>query len=104
MRKNNFSFAVSTGAFNDANEIALWYNEKMEGLGFRFLTKLKTSFDKIHSFPENFSRYQKSSDIRKYVVSGFPYRIYYLFRKDHIEVLAIVHTSRSNQFIKRKLQ
>jgi len=104
MRKNNFSFGISESAFEDSNEIALWYNRIVNGLGSRFMLKLEIAFEKILISPEAFSRYRKNSDIRKLTVSGFPYKIYYLFKKEHIEILAIIHMSRSNQFIKRKLR
>ncbi|MEO7528379.1 MAG: hypothetical protein ABIT35_09085 [Chitinophagaceae bacterium] len=104
MGKNKFSFAISSGAYDDANNIALWYNDKIDGLGYRFLSKLKKSFDKIHFSPSSFSQLGFKSNIRKYTVAGFPYKIYFLFREEHIEILAIVHMSRSNKFIKRKLK
>jgi plasmid stabilization system protein ParE len=104
MGKSNFSFGISQAALDDTNEISLWYDVKMQGLGYRFLSKLKDAFDKIQSSPEAFGQYKGKNDIRKYSVTGFPYKIYYLFRKNHIEILAIVHMSRSNQFIKRKLR
>jgi len=104
MGKNNFSFAISPGAADDTNKAALWYNKKVDGLGYRFLSKLKISLDKIRSAPLSFTRYKKESDIRKYAVAGFPYKIYYLFRNEHIEILAIVHMSRSNKFIRKKLK
>ena len=104
MRKNNFSFGISESAFEDANEIALWYNRIVNGLGARFMLKLEVAFEKTLISPEAFSRYHKKSDIRKLTMSGFPYKIYYLFKKEHIEILAIIHMSRSKQFIKRKLR
>jgi ParE toxin of type II toxin-antitoxin system, parDE len=104
MGKNKFSFAISSGAAGDTNKAAKWYDKKVDGLGYRFLTKLKVSLDKIHSAPSSFARYKKESDIRKYSVAGFPYKIYYIFRDEHIEILAIVHMSRSNNFIRRKLK
>ena len=104
MRKNKFSLAISAGATDDIIKAAKWYNKKIEGLGYRFLTKLKISLDKIHLSPSSFTRYKKESSIRKYAVAGFPYKIYYLFRNEHVEILAIVHMSRSNSFIRRKLK
>jgi hypothetical protein len=44
----------------------------MQGLGYRFLSKLKDAFDKIQSSPEAFGQYKGKSDIRKYSVTGFP--------------------------------
>ena len=81
MRKNEFSFTISPGAADDANEIALWYNNKIDGLGYRFLSKLKTSFEKIHSSPSSFTGYKKKSDIRRYAVNGFPYKNLLPFQK-----------------------
>jgi plasmid stabilization system protein ParE len=104
MKKNKFSIGISPGAADDTNKTAAWYDNKVIGLGDRFLSKLKDSLDKILSNPSSFPRYKKESDIRKYAVMGFPYKIYYLFREGHIEVLAIVHMSRSNSFIRRKLK
>lgn len=104
MGKNKFSLTISSGAADDTNKAANWYNKKIDGLGYRFLTKLKISLDKIHSAPSSFARYKKESNLRKYAITGFPYKIYYLFQDEHIEILAIVHMSRSNNFIRKKLK
>jgi hypothetical protein len=61
MRKNKISFAISVGAADDANDIALWYDSKIDGPGYLFLLKLKESFDKVHSMPASFARLKRKA-------------------------------------------
>jgi hypothetical protein len=79
MRKNKFSFSISSGAADDANKISLWYNKKLDGLGYRFLSKLKQSFENIQLHPSSYSRIMPKNNIRKFTVAGFPYKIYFLW-------------------------
>ena len=104
MRKNKVSFAISPGAADDISNIAVWYHQKVEGLGNRFLLRLKASFKKVQLSPEAYARINPKSNIRRCVVPGFPYKTYFLFLDGHVEVLAVIHMSRSNRYIKRKLK
>ncbi|HMT75505.1 MAG TPA: type II toxin-antitoxin system RelE/ParE family toxin [Chitinophagaceae bacterium] len=104
MQKNNFSISISPGAADEIIETAAWYNNKVEGLGERFLKKLKSSLEEIQQSPFAFAKINQKGNIRRKITAGFPYKIFYLLDETHIEVLAVIHFSRSNRFIKRRLK
>jgi hypothetical protein len=104
MNKNNYSLTLSSAAAKDVVKISLWYDKQLDGLGSRFLQRQKKSFDKILSSPTSFSKIKSKLNIRKSGIKGFPYKVYFLLHNNHIEILAIIHFSRSNRYINRRLR
>jgi hypothetical protein len=104
MKKSNYSLTISSAAANDILQISLWYDRQVDGLGNRFLQRQKYTLDKIQLSPTSFSRTKSKLEIRKSSIKGFPFKVYFLFHNNHIEVLAIIHFSRSNRYINRRLK
>lgn len=104
MKKSNYSLTLSSAAAKDVINISLWYDRQINGLGNRFLQKLKYTLDKIQLSPTSFSGIKSKVEIRKGSIRGFPYKVYFLLFTNNIEILAIIHFSRSNRFIKRRLK
>jgi toxin ParE1/3/4 len=104
MKKSNHSLTLSSAAAKDVVKISLWYDRQIDGLGNRFLKQQKHALDKIQLSPSSFSRIKSKADIRKSSIKGFPYKVFFLLHNSHIEVLAIIHFSRSNRYINRRLK
>ena len=102
MHKRNFFLAAS--ALSEIRSANLWYEEKSVGLGEKFQKELFSAIEKICFNPDSFGRINKRNKIRRCVMDNFPYKIYYDSKSDPIEILAIIHTSRSNAYIKRRLK
>lgn len=66
-----------------------FYNIEQKGLGNLFKEEIKSSFRLISRHPVLWS--EITSDIRKFVLHKFPYKILYSVKNDHILVLAIAH-------------
>lgn len=64
----------------------------------------RISLEKIEFNPFSFSNIKKGCKYRKLFVRQFPYKIYYYVKEQEIIVIAIIHTSRSNTYIKRRLK
>jgi plasmid stabilization system protein ParE len=77
---------------------------KPPGLNIKFRKAVKTSIDKILSNPSSFASVNKRSKYRRCLTDTFPYKIYYRVSEKEITVVAIIHTSRSNSLIKRRLK
>ena len=73
-------------------EVALWYDERVEGLGTSFRSAVKAAIEQIRSSP--FSFQEVHEDIRRVGVRPFPYGVYYLVHNDTIHVLGVVHDAR----------
>jgi len=80
------------------------YGNKTPGLDIKFRKAVKNSIDKILSNPSSFASVNKRSKYRRCLADTFPYKIYYRVSEKEITVVAIIHTSRSNSLIKRRLK
>lgn len=69
-----------------------WYEAQRTGLGEQFLAAVDASFDAIGRFPEMFSAVH--GDVRRAIVSRFPYAVFYRVEPRQVLVLAVLHTAR----------
>jgi len=69
-----------------------WYEQERAGLGEEFLAQAGASLDTIERLPEMFARVEQ--DVRRALVSRFPYGIFYRVKPDRVVVLAVLHTAR----------
>jgi plasmid stabilization system protein ParE len=69
-----------------------WYEDQRAGLGEEFLSAVKASFDAIQEFPEMFARVH--GELRRAVVSRFPYAVFYRIEPKRVVVLAVLHMAR----------
>ena len=64
----------------DYDEAYIWYEEKLEGLGERFLAALRSKLDEITKRPEAFGERSKRG-YREAQVAIFPYSIVLKYTK-----------------------
>ena len=81
-----------SAAANDLEEAAGWYESKQSGLGRRFLEEINLSLERVQESPLSFAIAE--DEIRRSVVSRFPYCIYFIVETDRVVVIAIVHARR----------
>jgi len=87
--------------FIDAEETVAYYEEQLEGLGKKFYEKLLFTIDRIQSAPFSFSFAKEP--VRRCLIKGFPFKIFYIISEETIIIIGITHVKRSNRFIKKKL-
>jgi plasmid stabilization system protein ParE len=75
--------------FDEAGD---WYERRQAGLGVAFATAVQEVFDRIAAQPQLHAIVLR--DIRRAVVRGFPYCVYYRERPSTVVVLSVFHTSR----------
>ncbi|HEY2910135.1 MAG TPA: type II toxin-antitoxin system RelE/ParE family toxin [Gemmataceae bacterium] len=84
--------ALRAEAEAEFDEAFDYYDDQREGLGTEFASEIQKVLDRIAANP---SMHQIAfADIRKGVVRRFPYSIFYRPHANHIEVVAIFHSSR----------
>ncbi len=88
-------------AEDDLKEAFLWYEDKSKGLGFEFLSQVEAGLKFIEENPKIFSAEYKGT--RKHLIKRFPYKIIYLVEKDKIVILAITHSKRNPNLIKKRI-
>jgi len=96
-----YSLLVFEIAYEDAIVIFDWYEDKLAGLGNRFIRELEVAKTDLLNNPLAFAKWNKS--IRRMVMRKFPYKLFYKIYDDKIVVLAIIHARRSNRYLKRRL-
>jgi plasmid stabilization system protein ParE len=69
-----------------------WYNWQHDGLGEEFLAAVSTALDTVERFPDIFARVH--GEVRRAVVSRFPYAVFYRIETKRVVVLTVLHTAR----------
>lgn len=81
---------------NDIKGSYLWYEDKLQGLGDRFLTELEDGYTSIQNFPDTWANFQY--EFKRYILNKFPFSILYKVTKEKIVVVAIMHNSRKPNY------
>jgi toxin ParE1/3/4 len=80
-----------------------WYEERVEGLGLRFMLLVDEALQEIQEAPTKFPRWEHDARFRKFVMQRFPYIVFYREMADRIDVIAIAHGARDpGYWLKRK--
>jgi plasmid stabilization system protein ParE len=69
-----------------------YYEGQSDGLGEKFLAEINSAFDAIERYPEMFA--QVHGEVRRAVVSRFPYAVFYRVESNRVVILTVLHTAR----------
>lgn len=69
-----------------------FYELEFEGLGKRFKTEIRSSIKRILRYPRAWPF--EGGEIRKCLMSKFPYKILYSIEEDHLFIIALAHQHR----------
>jgi plasmid stabilization system protein ParE len=69
-----------------------WYEERSAGFGADFAAEIHAAILRAVAMPEAWPRVD--SDVRRVLVSRFPYAVLYAVRADKLFVLAVMHLRR----------
>jgi toxin ParE1/3/4 len=81
---------------NDIKGSYLWYEDKLQGLGNRFLTELEDGYTAIQNFPDTWANFQYG--FKRYILNKFPFSILYKVTEEKIVVVAVMHNSRKPNY------
>ena len=85
-------FVLRPRAEQDIRSAFEWYESQRAGLGDEFLAALRERLEAVRRFPESSPVLYR--DIRRAVVSRFPYLVFYVVRPARVAVLAVLHHAR----------
>ena len=72
-----------------------WYEERVPGLGARFLVEVDLAAARISMLPRGWSRLHRTKTLRRKRVRSFPWTLLYVVDKPYaVTILALHHTSR----------
>lgn len=83
-------------------EAAQFYERRSAGLGQRFLAEFEAGVAAILEAPERWQTVE--GDLRRHLMRGFPYGIYYRVAGDELRILVVKHHSRHPDYWKYRLE
>jgi toxin ParE1/3/4 len=83
-------------------ESAQFYEERLPTLGGQFLDEFESAIREIQNSPRQWRVVE--SDVRLYLLSKFPFSIYFRVGLDQIRILAIKHHSRHPDYWRGRLE
>jgi plasmid stabilization system protein ParE len=92
---------IETAAEDDVAIGYSWYEQRVEGLGSRFVSELDSAFDRIIINPSSYPEVE--SGIRKCVVQTFPYLAFYTYDDEAVFILAVIHAAQDPAYIAERV-
>lgn len=86
-------FVLRQRAEDDIQAAFEWYERQRSGLGEEFLSKVRSRLESIREHPEASPILYR--EVRRAVVSGFPYVVFYIAQPSRVSVLAVLHHHRN---------
>ena len=83
---------ISKKAFLEIEDAKEYYNLQKENLGDTFKSDLKSSINKIQTFPDLYPNI--TGTMKRCILHRFPYSIFYALKKDIILILSVAHQHR----------
>src|SRR5260370_7551286 len=78
-----------------------WYEQESPGLGDRLLTEIQVAISLVSQHPaigEAVQRLGSRRNVRRLPLRHFPFLLVYREFDDHLEVVALAHTSRKPRY------
>ena len=88
-------------ASRELEEATLFYEQRVVGLGRRFLSSVEKAIEQVLLFPE--AAPLLGETVRQRTLNRFPYSLFYTFEKDAIFFVAIAHQKREPMYWKDRL-
>jgi plasmid stabilization system protein ParE len=85
----------------DIDAAAAWYERERRGLGNRFLQQLNRTLAGVRERPLFYPRVH--DEMRRAILEGFPYGVFFIVVDETISVLAVAHLHRHPDFWERRL-
>lgn len=93
---------VRPEASADVLEASRWYDERVDGLGMRFLDQLDAAMTSIRESPSKYPVYR--NEIRRMRVNKFPYAVFFAITESRVIVLGVFHLYRDPRRLRKTLR
>lgn len=80
----------------ELQDAAAFYELEIPGLGKRFKEEVKNAITRIAEYPLAWA--VERAEVRKYLLTKFPYKILYSLEPDHILIIAVAHLHRKPDY------
>lgn len=93
---------VHPAADREATAATTWYRERSPDAAVDFTRAIREGLQSVRQHPAAWPRWQ-STDVRRKVLSRFPYSIFYLVEDDAVVIVAVAHHKRRPGYWKQRL-
>lgn len=83
-------------------EAAHWYDSQQRGLGRHFLSAVRAATSILRPSPLHYQILE--GEIRRILLHGFPYGVFYEVHEPEVVVIACLHTSRDPEEWRRRIR
>lgn len=90
------ALVLRPAAVADPSEAHAHYSRLADGLGDRFVAAVDELFARLTEFPRSAPFVAGYRDVRRAVVRGFPYVVFYRHQADGADVLLVLHAAESD--------
>ena len=87
----------------DMAEAAMWYGNQRPGLGREFLVAVETALGNAVANPRQYPCLRRKPEVRRVLLTRFPYRIFFILRPDAVVVFRVLHGARPHREWKRNI-
>lgn len=88
-------------AIEELEESYQWYENRLEGLGNRFIASINKRLNEIAEHPERYAK--KKRNYREVMIEGFPYMVIYeVLQKEQIVFVSYIFHTKRNPALKYK--
>lgn len=81
----------------DITDAAIWYQGQSPGLGEAFLAETDAAIQRIAENPFRFPCLRRRPEVRRVLMDRFPFRVFFIRRKDASIVFRVLHSSRHDR-------
>ncbi len=96
MSSGSYAIRFAEFAVFELNDAHDWYEHQQQGLGKRFKRDVREAVRRVASNPALFPL--EAEEVRRYVMTRFPYVLRYVLRGKEIWVIAVSHQHRSPDY------
>ena len=75
----------------------IWYEDQQPDLGRQFLDAVEVSIGDAAENPFRFPRLRHKPEVRRALVTRFPYRVFFVRRRGEIVVFRVLHGARDDR-------
>lgn len=87
---------LTPAAVDDLRATREYYDAAEAGVSDRFLVSLEELFARLRAFPRSARPVAGYEDVRRAVVRGFPFVVFYRAGAEQLVVLRVLHAARSD--------
>lgn len=79
-----------------------WYEDRKTGLGYEFLKETRAVLKQVEENPLRHAQIYRHA--RRALIRRFPYKVFYTFESQKIEVIGVLHAKRDPQIWQGRTQ